>query len=367
MIAKVRMTSNRSFTILVFALVSAIVFLVTAKRLDQATWDTGNYHTAPTAFLHHSTSIHVVSNSGSYLDATPISTATVTVTARYTEAAAQAPTHAPSPAEQKLTKGGDGSPPLPPAIDPACEGFPDTTGILLVMKTGATESYDRLPVQMMTILKCLPDFLIFSDLEQHIGGFHVRDSLETVLDEAMEDNDDFDLYRLQKACAVDQDNCAKTLETPDSAGWNLDKYKNIHMAEKSYRLRPDSDWYVFVDADTYVSWPNMVYALGQLDPSMQRFFGSPNLIGDKLFAHGGSGYVVSRGAMEDFVGSNPGIANKYDMEIQENCCGDFMFAQALNETIGIIVESFVSEHSVLPLSSQSLEDDQIDLGLQDIV
>lgn len=347
------MTSNRSFTILVFALVSAIVFLITAKRLDQATWDTGNYNAAPPAFAHHPTGSlhHAVSNSGSNWDATrPIPTATVTVTARYTEAIAAAPTgHPPSPTGQRLADGGDdgSQSPLSPAggiQDPACEGFPDTTGILLVMKTGATESYDRLPVQIMTILKCLPDFLLFSDLEQHIGGFHVRDSLETVLDEAKEHNGDFDLYRLQKQCAVDQDNCAKMMETPDSAGWNLDKYKNIHMAEKSYRLRPDHDWYVFVDADTYVSWPNMVYALGQLDPNMARYFGSPNVIGDKLFAHGGSGYVVSRGAMEDFVGNNPGIANKYDVEIQDNCCGDFMFAQALNETIGILVEGFVSEN-----------------------
>lgn len=211
------------------------------------------------------------------------------------------------------------------------------------MKTGATESYDKLPVQIMTVLKCIPDFLLFSDLEQHIGGYHVRDSLETVLSDAKEGNADFDLYRAQQACAVNQDECSKILEGADSAGWNLDKYKNIHMAEKAYRLRPDYDWYVFVDADTYVSWPNMVYALKQLDPAKERYLGVPTVIGDKLFAHGGSGYVVSRGAMKEFAGKHPGIANKWDVEIQNNCCGDFVFAQALHETLGIEVEGFVSK------------------------
>lgn len=334
------MVSNRSFTIIFFALISAIVFLITAKRLDQATWDTGSYGRGPAsndaADTHPDSSSALESNKTA-----PATTATVTVTERYTEPAAPASTVF-LPSEDISSKDGGSQEPLSPATDPVCEDFPDTSGILLVMKTGATESYDRLPVQIMTILKCLPDFLIFSDLEQYIGGHHVRDSLETFLPEAMEGNPDFDLYRLQKECAVDQDDCARNLEGADAAGWNLDKYKNIHMAEKSYRLRPDYDWYVFVDADTYVSWPNLVSSLRSIDASVGHLLGVPTVIGDKLFAHGGSGYVVSKGAMEEFVDRNPGIANSFDEEIHKTCCGDFMFAQALNEVTGVEVEHFVS-------------------------
>ncbi|KAF3765667.1 family 31 glycosyltransferase [Cryphonectria parasitica EP155] len=330
------MTSHRSFTIVLFAFISAVVLLITAKRLDRATWDAENFNTDHlNEFIRPATDGTSDTGNAFNASATPVftTTATVTVTALDTEKS----TGNAIPGN----KNKDGSKSsLSPARDPACDGFPDTSGILLVMKTGATESYDKLPVQIMTALKCLPDFLLFSDLDQRIGGHHVRDSLDSVLSEAKEDNDDFDLYRLQQECAVDQDNCVKVLEAADSAGWNLDKYKNIHMAEKSYRLRPDYDWYVFVDADTYVSWPNMVYALRRLDPAKERYFGVPTVIGDKLFAHGGSGYVVSRGAMREFAGKNPGIANKYDVEIKDNCCGDFMFAQALNATIGILVEGF---------------------------
>lgn len=351
------MLSNRSVTIVFFALISAVVFLITAKRLDQPSWDTGGYDTDPLkAYASYRTS-----GTPNELETnkTAITTATVTVTAKYTEALeqvstltvtqirtrtiAQTPTNAPSRAGSKLSGDEDGSQlRLSPASDPVCEGFPDTSKILLVMKTGATESYDRLPVQIMTMLKCLPDFLIFSDLDQTIGGYHVRDSLDNVLLEAQEGNSEFDLYRQQRECAVDQDSCSKIVEGADSAGWNLDKYKNIHMAEKSYRLRPNFDWYVFVDADTYVSWPNMAYALNQLDPTKERYFGVPTVIGDRLFAHGGSGYIVSRGLMKEFVGKNPGIANKYDAELRNHCCGDFMFAVALQETIDISVEGFVS-------------------------
>lgn len=51
-----------------------------------------------------------------------------------------------------------------PAKSPACEGFPDTEGIMLVMKTGATEAFDKLPTHLLTDLQCMDDFLLFSDL-----------------------------------------------------------------------------------------------------------------------------------------------------------------------------------------------------------
>ena len=54
----------------------------------------------------------------------------------------------------------------------ACRNFPDTTGILLVMKTGATEAFDKLPAHLLTSMQCLPDALLFSD---KVGGYpHVE-------------------------------------------------------------------------------------------------------------------------------------------------------------------------------------------------
>lgn len=52
-----------------------------------------------------------------------------------------------------------------------CENFPDTEGILLVMKTGATEAYEKLPTHFVTHMQCLPDFLLFSDMVSIHFGF----------------------------------------------------------------------------------------------------------------------------------------------------------------------------------------------------
>ena len=49
-----------------------------------------------------------------------------------------------------------------------CRVFPKTEGIMLVMKTGATEAFDRLPTQLLTTMRCLPDFLLFSDMVSSI-------------------------------------------------------------------------------------------------------------------------------------------------------------------------------------------------------
>ncbi|KAK3935209.1 hypothetical protein QBC46DRAFT_423419 [Diplogelasinospora grovesii] len=133
------------------------------------------------------------------------------------------------------------------------------------------------------------------------------------------------------------DNCNK-LGDPASEGWNLDKYKNVHIAEKVYALRPNYDWYVFVDADTYVLWPNMVEWLGQLNPKKKHYLGSVTLINNFRFGHGGSGYIVSRAAMKPFVGHNLGIANKYDARAKNECCGDYLFALALKDTTGLEVQ-----------------------------
>ncbi|KAI1409974.1 glycosyltransferase family 31 protein [Hypoxylon sp. FL1857] len=225
--------------------------------------------------------------------------------------------------------------------DPSCDSFPDTSNILVVVKTGASESYARIPTQLMTVLNCVPDFLLFSDMEQDIAGYHVYDSLDAVLPEIRVQNPDFDLYDRQKYCIVDQQSCSINGKANEKLeGWTLDKYKNVHIVEKTYELRSNYDWYLFIDADTYVLWHNLVQWLRRLEePSTKKhYIGSMSLMNDFSFAHGGSGYILSQATMQEFAGNNSGIANQYDKKAQESCCGDYVLALALNETIGVGVE-----------------------------
>lgn len=74
----------------------------------------------------------------------------------------------------------------------------------------------------------------------------------------VENNPDFKFYSKQKQLwqrdqNIDALQGAKNPESPNElAAWTLDKYKNIHILEKTWELKPNMDWYVFIDADTYV-------------------------------------------------------------------------------------------------------------------
>lgn len=233
-------------------------------------------------------------------------------------------------------------------LDDECALFPNTSSVLLIMKTGASESYSKIPTQLMTTLKCLPDFLFFSDMAQKIAGYTIHDSLDTVLDEVKEKNKDFELYHRQKQCPIDQEACNKNHDVAKQ-GWDLDKYKNIHMAEKAYKMRPNYDWYMFVDADTYVVFPTLMEWLKHLNPAKPHYIGSVAYLGGFPFGHGGSGYLVSRSAMHSMFHNKVGVANKYDEPVQHTCCGDYMWSKALNDETGIEVANAVSISSLMGL------------------
>lgn len=226
----------------------------------------------------------------------------------------------------------------------ACKGFPDTSNILLVMKTGASESWSKIPTQLNTNLRCKDDFLIFSDMMQTINGVHIHDSLDAVLPKVSKDSQDFELYRRQKLCPIDQDSCNRDFRTAEQ-GWNLDKYKNIHIAEKAYAFQPGFDWYMFVDADSYVVWPTLVEWLSRIDPQRKIYMGSVAMLGDMPFAHGGSGYLVSRSLMEDMFDGKTGVANRYDVAATQTCCGDALFSHAVQNETGVEVVNVVSARS----------------------
>ncbi|KAI0141220.1 glycosyltransferase family 31 protein [Xylariaceae sp. FL1272] len=214
-----------------------------------------------------------------------------------------------------------------------CASFPSTDGVMLVMKTGATESYDRLPTQLLTTLSCLPDMLLFSDMEQQIGPHHIYDALAEVDEEFRSQNGDFDLYRAQQDCPVSQKQCIDPKEQGSKA-WVLDKYKFMPMLEQTWLMRPGRDWYIFAEADTYVFWENLMYWLRHesgFDPHDKIYLGSRSFIGGRPFAHGGSGYIVSGTLLKHLIEFHRDSIPKLTEKGPEECCGDLLVALAFND------------------------------------
>lgn len=187
---------------------------------------------------------------------------------------------------------------------PECPPLPGMEDVLVVMKTGVTEALDKVPVHFQTSFRCVPHYVIFSDFEEDIGGVRVQDALRNMDPEVKQTIPDFDIYnRIQKMGRdglggedfADEANSA--IGKPNNPGWKLDKWKFLPMVQETLKYKDDAKWYVFMEADTYYFWPNLLAWLKTFDHTKPLYIGTETQIADVVFAHGGSGFIVSNSAM----------------------------------------------------------------------
>lgn len=254
----------------------------------------------------------------------------------------------------RLDVGNVTSPISRPAFEDECLSMPGAEKIMIVLKvcclihmfdgsyllthvppkTGATEIYDKLPTQLVTLFRCTPHYLIFSDLAQTFADYPIYDALDTVGSEYKDHHGDFELYRKLQTYHREGQNPSKL---KGDEGWFLDKWKFFPMLHESYRMAPpEVEWFVYMEADTSVSWPNLLQLLQSLKPNSPVYMGAQNILGDSNFAHGGSGFVVSRSAakkMEDRRQKEGADAydRRWESVISSSCCGDEVIARALLE------------------------------------
>ncbi|KAK5124806.1 hypothetical protein LTR85_001519 [Meristemomyces frigidus] len=168
------------------------------------------------------------------------------------------------------------------------------------------------------------------------------DVLEGVNTSIRETHPAFEIYRNQRRLrdagwSLQQISNASNIDDPShKAAWELDKFKFLHTLNKVHGEWPDKDWYVFVEADTYMNWPNLFAWLEQLDHTTELYIGSPSFMGGIKFNHGGSGYVLSGPALRRFAAEHPGMATEWDERTSKECCGDYVLTLALKE-LGIPV------------------------------
>jgi hypothetical protein len=221
--------------------------------------------------------------------------------------------------------------------DRRCQAFADPGNVVFVIKTGATEVYEKLPTQLLTTLGCVQDFLLFSDLDEQIGPYRLRDTLADFNETLKGTLPDFELYRLQHEFRRTGQDMASL---KGEKAWKLDKYKFLHLVEKAWLERPGRDWYFFIETDTYVVWTNLILWLQRISPPKDPLYlGSIAYFRNDPFAHGGSGIVISGKLLEQFIGGEPGLANKYDDAFQTNCCGDSVLANTIKKELDIEVKN----------------------------
>ncbi|KIW14601.1 hypothetical protein PV08_07385 [Exophiala spinifera] len=218
--------------------------------------------------------------------------------------------------------------PFDPSV-PACRQLPGADRVVVIVKTGATEVFARLPQQLITLAACVPNLMIFSDMEQDVGQFHLYDALDEIGPEYRDHHEDFDFYHdIHRAHAMHGD----VSLLGSQKGWNLDKWKNIPMLHKAYTQYPKADWFVTIDADTYLGWTNLLLLLNRLNPEDPLYAGCVYWHGPTQFAQGGTGYLLSRNAVEKFEAiRTPERIADWERETSTICCGDVMLGVAMGQ------------------------------------
>jgi hypothetical protein len=208
--------------------------------------------------------------------------------------------------------------------------------VLVVVRTGATEVLEKLPVHFETTLRCVPDYIVYSDLGEEIDGHQIHDVFEGISDELRASVPEFKLY--DHLLAYGRDGLKNTTHlgsgpggSLDNPSWKLDRFKFLPMMDKALKHRPNAKWFVFIEADTYMVWQNVLQYLNMFTAAQPLYIGKHMYIGDTLFAHGGSGFVLSAAAMRKVTERRNTHLAEYDAFTTKSWAGDMVLAKALHD------------------------------------
>lgn len=223
-----------------------------------------------------------------------------------------------------------------PQDDDPCGRGTSAVNALVIVKTTAGVVNDTLPAQLDTSLRCAGNILIFSDLDHTLGEgpnqIQVHDIVGDIPDEIKKNNPDLEYYhKLQEYHQNGQD-----VRSLSGSSESLDRYKSVPMLSKAWAMRPDHDWYVFIEGDTYVIWQNLMLWLRRLDASKSLYLGS---LGSgsrenegEAIVHGVGGVILSRAAMSKLLDGDSDITTRYaEMAREGGYSGDYLLMKAMEE------------------------------------
>ncbi|KAI8933910.1 hypothetical protein NX059_009603 [Plenodomus lindquistii] len=205
--------------------------------------------------------------------------------------------------------------------------------VLVVLRTGATESLEKVPVHLRTTLRCVPHFTIVSDMSESISGHAVHDVLASISDSTKQTHDDFKLYNhlhkhgrsglpstpvLTSLSGSFKGDYTQT----DKPGWALDKWKFLPMIDHALETKPDAKWFVFTETDTYLDFHNLLTYLSTFDATKEYYIGKHLFINNIAFAYGGAAFVLSAPAARKIAFQRSTQISDYETFTRDHWVGD---------------------------------------------
>lgn len=226
------------------------------------------------------------------------------------------------------------SPYTPPTPDYPSQGALKTSEVALLLKTGASLVWKRLPIHLLTSLapeRIAPEnTIIYSDVPDVIGSHQLVDVLANTTSRAVLESPDFQPYLLQEDFDAKQGWIEGDIAGP-IGGWKLDKYKFLPLINHAGHSQPDAKWYIYMEDDAFIFLPNLLHHLATFDWKDAWYIGSLAVKHGEIFAHGGAGFALSRGAWEKTFGTHSDIIEKYENFTEAHGCGDHVLGHVLKD------------------------------------
>jgi hypothetical protein len=208
-------------------------------------------------------------------------------------------------------------------IQKVCSDADGAKDVMVVLKTSKAE-IDKLSSQLSNLLSCVPTFAIFSDHAGEFQGHKVHDALDVISPEVKFKHSEFREYQLMRADAEHTPDAKKTKD--------LDKWKFLPMVYKAYHMNPSARFFIFLEADTSLSWTNTLQWINRLDYRIPYYSGAPYYIAGTQVAQRGAGIMLSQGALRRYSKSYDELyKTRWEADTGMQCCGDLMLAKALGD------------------------------------
>ena len=104
------------------------------------------------------------------------------------------------------------------------------------------------------------------------------------------------------------------------------------MVNQTLYEYPNKSWYIFVEADTYILWASLLVWLKTMDPTQPHYHGNQMAISGDLFAHGGSGFIVSNKALRMVVDHFHEYKDSIESFTDIHWAGDCVLGKAFRES-----------------------------------
>ena len=212
------------------------------------------------------------------------------------------------------------------AGDPVCEVLSrGTKDLLVVVNTQAADLYQNLPSRLVTNLRCAP-LELYSTVSHKIGSLVVHDALSEIAQETREKHKEFSLYSKLKGARRSMLDFAQLREDGEH---NLEKWTVVPALVAAYRAHPDRKWFVLIRHDTYLSLPNLLAWLGQLDASVPLYAGTRVRRDEVDYASSADGIVLSNAAAAALSTLYAERRELWERTAPQLCCGDMVLGAAM--------------------------------------